>query len=83
MNILLQRGQKERVKNESITFDVPLALKFRSEMPNNTRLYLLAGLRYSRDFQSNEDLNIGVNKPIVALKKIRITMITEWVLNLG
>ena len=60
---------KERVKIESITFDVPLALKFRSEMPNNTRFYLLAGLRYSRDFQSNEDLNIGVAKPIVAIKK--------------
>ena len=60
---------KERIKIESITFDIPLALKFRSEMPNNTRLYVLAGLRYSRDFQSNQDLNIGVNKPIVAIKK--------------
>ncbi len=60
---------QQEIKTESITFDLPVALKFRSEMPNNTRMYVLGGLRYSRDFQSNEDLKIGIEKPIVALRK--------------
>lgn len=57
------------IKIETISMDVPITLKYRSSMPNNTRMYVLAGLRYSHDFQSNEDVPIGDTKPLVAIKK--------------
>ena len=57
------------IKIESICFDIPLTIKYRSDMPNNTGFFVLGGLRWSHDFQSNEDLVIGNSKPLVALKK--------------
>ncbi len=57
------------IKMETISFDLPLTLKYRSKMHENKRFYVLGGLRWSHDFQSNEDVVIGVNKPLVALKK--------------
>jgi len=56
------------IKIETISFDVPLTLKYRSDMPNNTRMYVLGGVRWSHDFQSNEGLVIGESKPLIALK---------------
>lgn len=57
------------IKIETISFDLPLTLKYRSVMHGNTRFYVLGGLRWSYDFQSNEDVVIGNTKPLVALKK--------------
>lgn len=57
------------IKIETISMDIPITLKYRSSMPNNTRMYVLGGLRYSHDFQSNEDVPIGDTKPLVAIKK--------------
>lgn len=57
------------VKIETISFDLPLDLKYYSVMPRNTRFYVLAGVRWSHDFQSNEDVVIGPAKPLVAIKK--------------
>jgi hypothetical protein len=57
------------IKMETISFDLPLTLKYRSKMHGNKRFYVLGGMRWSHDFQSNQDVVIGVNKPLVALKK--------------
>jgi hypothetical protein len=59
----------QTLKIETISLDIPLTIKYRSDMPNNTGFYVLAGVRWSHDFQSNEKLVIGVSKPLVALKE--------------
>jgi hypothetical protein len=59
---------KDVVEQQTISFDIPLTLKYRSDMPNNTRMYVLGGVRWSHDFQSNQGLVIGESKPLVALK---------------
>jgi hypothetical protein len=56
------------IKIETISFDMPLTIKYRSDMPNNTRMYVLGGVRWSHDFQSNEGLVIGESKPLIAIK---------------
>ena len=58
----------ETLTIETISLDIPLTLKYRSDMPNNTGFFVLGGVRWSHDFQSNEGLVIGDTKPIVALK---------------
>lgn len=57
------------IKIETISFDIPLDIKYYSDMPKNTRFYALAGVRWSHDFQSNADIVIGNSKPLVAIKK--------------
>jgi hypothetical protein len=64
-----RHGPGPTIKMETISFDLPLTLKYRSSLHGNKRFYVLGGMRWSYDFQSNEDLIIGVNKPLVALKK--------------
>lgn len=59
---------EQTLKIETISFDIPLDLKYYSVMPRNTRFYVLAGARWSYDFQSNEGIPIGVSKPMVAMK---------------
>jgi hypothetical protein len=58
----------ETLRIETISFDIPIDLKYYSVMPKNTRFYVLGGLRWSHDFQSNEDVVIGPSKPLVAIK---------------
>ncbi|MFN5889961.1 MAG: outer membrane beta-barrel protein [Bacteroidota bacterium] len=57
------------LKIETISLDIPLTLKYRSTMPNNTGMYIIGGVRWSHDFQSNEDVPIGDTKPLIAIKK--------------
>lgn len=57
------------IKMETISFDLPVNLKYRSVLHGNKRFYVVGGLRRSHDFQSNEDVVLGVSKPLVALKK--------------
>lgn len=57
------------LKIETISLDIPLTIKYRSTMPNNTGMYIIGGVRWSHDFQSNEDVPIGDTKPLVAIKK--------------
>ncbi|PHX92007.1 MAG: hypothetical protein CK532_05410 [Flavobacteriales bacterium] len=64
-----QHSPGPNIKIETISFDIPITLKYRSSMPNNTRMYVLGGVRWSHDFQSNADIVIGDTKPLVALKK--------------
>lgn len=58
----------EKLKIETISFDIPIDLKYYSVMPRNTRMYVLTGLRWSHDFQSNEGVPISPSKPLVAMK---------------
>lgn len=59
---------KETLTIETISLDLPLTLKYRSDMPNNTGFFVLGGVRWSHDFQSNEGVVIGDTKPMIALK---------------
>lgn len=61
-------GPGPTLKIETISFDIPMTLKYRSDMPDNTGFFVLAGGRWSHDFQSFEGMVIGASKPIVALK---------------
>lgn len=58
----------QNLKIETISFDIPIDLKYYSVMPRNTRFYVLGGLRWAYDFQSNEDVVIGASKPLIAIK---------------
>jgi hypothetical protein len=59
----------ELLRIETISLDIPLTMKYRSDMPNNSGFFVVGGLRWSHDFQSNEKLVIGASKPLVALKE--------------
>ena len=63
-----QHSPGPNLKIETISFDIPLTVKYRSDMPNNTRMYVLGGVRWSHDFQSNDGLVIGESKPLIAMK---------------
>lgn len=64
-----QKRPSETLKIETISFDLPVSVKYRSDMPNNVRFFVLGGLRWSHDFQSNENLVIGNQKPLIAMVK--------------
>lgn len=57
------------VKIETASGDFPINVKYRSAMPNNTRMYIVGGVRYSYDFYSNQGKPIGNIQPLVASKK--------------
>ena len=40
-----------------MNLDIPLILKYRTDRLNNIAAYTLLGIKYSRDFQSQEDVN--------------------------
>ncbi len=58
----------QTLKIETISLDIPLTLKYRSDMPNNTGFFVVGGVRWSHDFQSMEGTVIGASKPLVAIK---------------
>jgi hypothetical protein len=57
------------IKMETVSFDIPLLFKYKSDRHRNTRFYALGGGRWTHDFQSNEDADLNPVKPIVASKK--------------
>ena len=44
-------------RTEAVNLDIPLILKYRTDRLNNIAAYTLLGIKYSRDFQSQEDVN--------------------------
>jgi hypothetical protein len=51
-------GQTNVVKRtEAVNLDLPLLLKYRTDRLGNFAAYTLVGIKYSRDFQSQEDVN--------------------------
>ena len=63
----------DNVVIETVSFDLPFILKYKSERVKNTRFYVLAGLRYSFDYQSDEQTERGPFKKMVPLKKRQIS----------
>lgn len=60
--------REDIAKTETVSLNQCLLLKYHSQRHNNTRVYLIGGLRYTHDFQSNEDAIRAPNKPMVAFK---------------
>jgi hypothetical protein len=54
---------------ESIFFEFPLMLKYKSVRHYNTRFYVLGGGKFSIDFQSNANAARDPNNPMLALKR--------------
>ena len=51
-------GQSDVVKRtEAVNLDIPLLLKWRTDRVNNFAAYAVGGIKYARDFQSQEDVN--------------------------
>jgi hypothetical protein len=44
-------------RTEAVNLDIPLVLKYRTDRLNNIAAYTLLGIKYARDFQSQEDVN--------------------------
>ncbi len=60
--------REETAKTESVSLNQCLLLKHHSTRHKNHRFYLIGGLRYSHDFQSNESTIRSPNRPMVAFK---------------
>ena len=58
----------QTAKTESVSLNQCLLLKHHSVRHKNHRFYIIGGLRYSHDFQSNETTVRGPNLPMVAFK---------------
>ncbi|MEN9511568.1 MAG: hypothetical protein RLZZ370_1387 [Bacteroidota bacterium] len=63
------KDRKDDIKLETVSFDIPVGFKYKSDRHKNTRFYVLGGARWTHDFQSNEDADLNPVKPIVASKK--------------
>lgn len=59
----------QMAKTETVSLNQCLLLKHHSVRHGNHRFYLIGGMRYSHDFQSNEDAIRSPNLPMVAFKK--------------
>jgi len=73
---LLQRNLKyqfndrlDDIKMETVSFDIPVSLKYKSDRHRNTRFYAIGGGRWTHDFQSKQDADLNPVKPVVASKK--------------
>ncbi len=60
--------RSETAKTESVSLNQCLLFKYHSVRHKNLRFYLIGGLRYSHDFQSNEDAIRTPNRPLIAYK---------------
>jgi hypothetical protein len=63
------RDRVDEIQVESVSFDLPILIKYKSERHNNKRLYLIAGVRPSHDFMAREDKQRGPFIRRVAMKK--------------
>jgi hypothetical protein len=63
----------DKVTVESVSFDLPVLLKYKSKRRANYRVYTIAGVRFTHDFASNEDATRGPFRKMVVLKKRSIS----------
>ncbi len=63
----------DKIQVESVSFDLPILVKYKSERHSNKRLYVIGGVRLSHDFAALEDKDRGPNRKIVALKQQSIS----------
>ncbi|MFK7786534.1 MAG: porin family protein [Crocinitomicaceae bacterium] len=63
-------GSEETIERiQSVNFDFPLMLQFRTLRINNFAAYALAGFQYSVDLQSQQDASQTFNDPFIKLKR--------------
>ena len=68
-NFTFRFADREQIaKTESVSLNQCLLLKHHSIRHKNHRFYVIGGLRYSHDFQSNESTIRTPNRPLVAFK---------------
>jgi hypothetical protein len=60
--------RQEVAKTESVSLNQCVLYKHHSVRHRNHRFYIIGGLRYSHDFQSNESTIRSPNRPMVAFK---------------
>ena len=63
----------DNVVIETVSFDLPFLFKYKSDRIKNTRFYVVGGLRYSFDYQSDELTERGPFKQLVPLKKRQLS----------
>ena len=63
----------DNVVIETVSFDLPFLFKYKSDRIKNTRFYVVGGLRYSFDYQSDELTERGPFKQLVPLKKQQLS----------
>lgn len=67
-NLVYEFENSEKiVKIESAYCDASLLVKFKSERRRNTRVYVIAGPRFSYDFGSTTTRTRGIQNPVVSL----------------
>ena len=63
-------GSEETIERvQSVNFDFPLMLQFRTIRINNFAAYALAGFQYSVDLQSQENASQSFNDPFIKIKR--------------
>jgi len=63
-------GSEETIERiQSVNFDFPLMLQFRTRRINNFAAYALAGFQYSVDLQSQQNASQNFNDPFIKLKR--------------
>ncbi len=60
--------RQQTAKTETVSLNQCLLLKHHSTRHKNHRLYVIGGIRYSHDFQSNQNTIRSPNQPMIAFK---------------
>lgn len=61
-------GHIDKIDIETVSFDIPLLVKYKSSRHGDNRFFIIGGVRYTHDFQSNEKAVRSPSLPLVALK---------------
>ncbi|MCO5253170.1 MAG: PorT family protein [Bacteroidetes bacterium] len=67
------RDRTDMIEVESITFDIPVLIKYQGTRHNNYNMYVIGGVRPSHDFSAKQDKQRGPLIKQVALRKQSIS----------
>jgi len=69
-NVFFQfKDRTDMIEVESVSFDLPLLVKYRGKRHNNYNLYVIGGTRFTHDFSAKQDKQRGPLIKQIALKK--------------